>query len=310
MKAKAILFGVPAFLLTASAALGEPAAPFLTVPPDAVSAAMAGARMALATGAEALFWNPAGLAATNRREAELSHAAWMADTALESVAVRFSLGRAAVGASATYMGMDAMEAVDATGYVSEGEVDGGDLAVGLGAAMPLPFLALQAGLAGRYVLRRFAGEDSNGFGVDAGVRRGDLLGGRLGVALCMRNLGVVGGFRDGWTWLPADVGLGLAWCARLRTLVPVRWNTGVDVRCYPGYPRIETVVGTELAIEPNGPVHAAVRAGYAYNGDAGETAGPTAGGGIAYRILAVDYAFASAGELGFAHTVSVSVKGF
>jgi hypothetical protein len=144
--------------------------------------------------------------------------------------------------------------------------------------------------------------------VDLGIGTTALLNGRLGLALCARNLGIMGGFREGYGWLPGDLGAGIAWV--MRPVGFLRCGIETDVRWYPGYPRIEISAGTELEAGLLRDVRTALRAGWTYSDGGTAASGPSVGGGFSYRRFSIDYALASGGELGATHTVSVSVRGF
>ncbi len=65
---------------------------FLKVMPTARATAMGDAYASLATGAEALFWNPAGLARTTGHALTATHIPYLVDTRISSAGYAFSLG--------------------------------------------------------------------------------------------------------------------------------------------------------------------------------------------------------------------------
>ena len=66
---------------------------FLKVMPTARATAMGDAYATLAEGAEAVFWNPAGLATARAHEISATHIPYLADTRVSSIGYATSLGR-------------------------------------------------------------------------------------------------------------------------------------------------------------------------------------------------------------------------
>ena len=65
---------------------------FLSVMPCARATALGDAYSVAATGAEALFWNPAGLAWTENQQVSLTYIAWIFDSRLYDLAYAVPLG--------------------------------------------------------------------------------------------------------------------------------------------------------------------------------------------------------------------------
>jgi hypothetical protein len=63
--------------LDTRAQVGEAAAIFLQIEPDSRAAAMGNANVAIADNANAVFWNPAGLAGQRGLEASITHSKWL-----------------------------------------------------------------------------------------------------------------------------------------------------------------------------------------------------------------------------------------
>ena len=85
-----------ALALTASPTLaqkvGTTSFQFLKVMPTARAAAMGDAYSTLAGGAEALFWNPAGVTSTGAHEISATHIPYLIDTRISSIGYTTSLG--------------------------------------------------------------------------------------------------------------------------------------------------------------------------------------------------------------------------
>jgi hypothetical protein len=105
-----ILCLVPLFVLmlvspdASAQKVGSTSMQFLKVMPCARATAMGDAYAVLASGAEALFWNPAGLARVQNTEASLTYVRWIFETQQGAASIATSLGDfGALGAQIQYI---------------------------------------------------------------------------------------------------------------------------------------------------------------------------------------------------------------
>jgi len=106
----------------ASDGAGLTGAGFLQIEMGARAAGLGGAYTALADGAEAAFWNPAGLSLEpdTRGDVVLSHYSWMQDSRLEHGAVRYDVSPGlSLAGSFVYLGYGSID-----GYSMEGRATG------------------------------------------------------------------------------------------------------------------------------------------------------------------------------------------
>lgn len=191
-----------AAVLPASAQIGGAAVVFLQIEPDSRAAGMGNTGVALADNANAIFWNPAGLARQKGGEVGFTHSAWLpeldADLAYEYATAKYNVpGVATLGAHVTYLNLGKHTQTDADGQTL-GEFRSYDLAVGLSAARNVTD-NFAVGLSGRYIRSSLAPiEDDAGVGsalaLDLGVLYGhDMrLGGipsRVSVGANLANFG-------------------------------------------------------------------------------------------------------------------------
>ena len=134
---KVILYLLPLFVLSLSSVpvlaqkVGSTSMQFLKVMPCARATAMGEAYSVLATGAEAIFWNPAGMASlqnnpTHNSEASLTYVRWIFETQQGALAFATSLGDwGTVGAQLQYIDFGSIdEAVWASPYKDDTEFPG------------------------------------------------------------------------------------------------------------------------------------------------------------------------------------------
>jgi hypothetical protein len=90
--------------------VGSTSLQFLKVMPVARATAMGDAYSVLASGAEALFWNPAGVAGAENVEASISYIDWILDSRQLALGVAASLGRyGSVGLQIQYVDFGEMQ---------------------------------------------------------------------------------------------------------------------------------------------------------------------------------------------------------
>ncbi|RME31972.1 MAG: hypothetical protein D6800_00250, partial [Candidatus Zixiibacteriota bacterium] len=97
---------------------GRTAADFMYIGLGARPAGMGGAYTALATGAMAGYWNPAGVAGMNNNELLLSHFSWYQDLSLEQGSGAFRLSdKVGLAVTVTYLNYGQINDYDAAGNV-------------------------------------------------------------------------------------------------------------------------------------------------------------------------------------------------
>ena len=151
-------------------ALGAPAAgaqivqttsiPFLQIEPDSRASGMGMAGVALADDANAVFWNPAGLAGQQGAEVTFTHAPWLpelgADLYFEYLAGKYAIpGIGVAAAHVTFLNLGEQQRVDEQG-TDLGTFRSYDLAVGVSMGRRM-MPRLDAGLGLRFIYSNLAG---------------------------------------------------------------------------------------------------------------------------------------------------------
>ena len=126
---------ISGFVREASAQIGASAVVFLMIEPDSRAAGMGNAGVAIADNANALFWNPAGLADQVGTEVALTHSNWLpelsSDLFFEYLVAKHHIKNwGTIGAHVTFLNLGEHEHRDALN-VSLGTFRSYDLAVGV-----------------------------------------------------------------------------------------------------------------------------------------------------------------------------------
>lgn len=276
-----------------AASAGGESLDFLSLDAGARPAALGGAHAAVASGAAALHYNPAGLARTRRHEAAFMHNQYVEGVAQEHMAVALRQG---VGASLQYLGSGRQQRTtvsrpDGSGLGTYGL---SDLALSLGYGRALGPLDL--GVAAKYVRESIDNVVASGALFDLGARYESELfpGASLGAAVT--NLGPSIRYQGARESAPISARMGAAYQHRYS-----RGNLlfAVDVvKQRTDRPRFG------LGVESVWSERLALRLGY--NGFQDSGPGVSVGGGYTLKDISVDYAFTPYGDLGFGQRLSFS----
>ncbi len=172
-------------LLWGQSKVGTTAAPFLTIGVGSRPMGMGGAFVSLADDANALYWNPAGLARLQRSEVVLVHTTWLADMKFDYVGAAFNLGQmGTLGAAATLLNAGEMEVTTETQQEGTGIFfNSYDLAVAVTYSYMI-YDAFTIGTNVKYIHQQIWHETADGIGIDLGVLLiTPLKGIRLGVMI-------------------------------------------------------------------------------------------------------------------------------
>ena len=280
-----------AFVLSSAVAAGgsgETTATFLTLGVGGRPSAMGEAYAGLAEGANALAYNPAGVAGVESAEVTAMHAEWLEGLRYEYVAFIYPTSWGTLGVDARAFTTGEMEL--RTNPVNppeepEGAFSATDVAVDLSYARALA-TTFAAGVNAKLVSQKIYDSSAVGFAGDAGLYWAPLPGFSAGLAA--RNLGPDVAFEQESSPLPMTAEVGLAYRLLERTVVasvaaekPFR-----DDFLYKG------------GVEYNPFSFVAGRVGYIYGLDTGGYTGLTGGLGVNVGGFSFDFAVAPYGESG------------
>ncbi len=272
---------------------GGRTAEFLTLPVDARGAALGGSFAAIVTGAASMFWNPAGLALADTKQAALSYTTYVADT--KHIWAGFSAplrgGEWALGVSVTNFGFSGQPV-----YTEDAQTGTGDTysvaetAIGVTLGMQLSD-KFSVGFTGKYLSDQLGATSANGIALDFGTSYHAKLAGKpIRASFTILDYGsslTFTGSALNASVPPADGGQGVEpQPVQLRTTgsdLPTQFHVGLAYDLMAAQSNRLTVLsefwqpsdsnpgfglGAEYALNLSG-VQAALRGSYSYQGDNG-----------------------------------------
>ncbi len=284
----------------AQASWAAETAAFLDIGVGARAAGMGGAYTALADDANAVYWNPAGLARMEKREASASHAQLGASTRHDFLTYAHPAPQGTFAGAITYLSQGSIEGRDGLGRPT-GSFNASDAAV-TGAYGRKTELA-DLGLSVKYLRSHIGSTEAQGAAVDLGARR-ELEGlgaGKVVLGAALRNLGPELTYDRERNDLPLRLALGAAYRLPQGHAVAAEFQNG------PRGAGSEGAVGGEFKALDG----VFLRLGYAIKGAAsgGSAAkGLTLGLGLKRGQFSLDYGAQAAGELGNTHRFSLAAR--
>lgn len=276
---------------------GTTGATFLNVHPGARYEAQGGAAVADATGIDALYWNPAGLAETKRKKISFAHNNYIQGIRNNYLAYVVPSQRNGVAGFSFYhvdLGDIPRTEVDAAGnaVVGLGNFTAADMALAASYGKAL-FEKCSVGITGKYIRSRIESVDADAWALDGGIRF--QLVDALSVGLAVKNFGSKIKFRSQKDDLPLTYKFGMAYQTRLASL---RCRIGADMSI-PAQNKIYYNGGAEVWWND----FIAIRVGHDNrNQDVGEWF--TAGFGIQLKEWNFDYAFTPYGHFNKSHRLA------
>ncbi|NLB34261.1 MAG: PorV/PorQ family protein [Elusimicrobia bacterium] len=281
-------------------AAGETGADFLLIPKSVRAHAMGSAFTAIATGPDAIYFNPAGLVDGVFNEATLTAASWINDSFYGKVSYRHALDIGGFGAGLYYFNSgEISKRPDGRASVGSYAYQAGVLDAAQGLKLTEAF---NVGLGMKLLFEMIDGESATALAGSAGAQYNipidDIQ--ELYLGLVVENLGTSIGYKDDFS-LPALVRLGVA---------DVIFDGTIKATADLKYLFAEGIFGGGVGVEYSPLKLLDIRAGYRFGNDIGTSLGLTGGIGIRY-IDDLEYVFditaASMGELGMSMMIAMGI---
>jgi flagellar motor protein MotB len=288
-----------AFCYADTAGIGTTTSNFLKIQVPASAAGMGQAYSAIGDDEGATSFNPAGIANAIQSELSASDIAWFQDISIAHVGGVFPTSHFALSGYLTWLGVTSLDltqrgsasSANPLGYTQAGTFAPYDLAFGFGMARPWLKPNLNFGLQLDGVMESLSTDSGFGLGLDAGVQYTDLVP-NLDAGLNVQHLGIplqMGSFALSQ---PTAFNGGLVYGLLDRQL-----NLALEV----SQPLDQ---GFQFSLGGEGWLYdlLALRAGYVL----GSVSQWTAGMGVRWRYLKLDYAYVPYTDLGGTQRVTVS----
>ncbi|MBI4670026.1 MAG: PorV/PorQ family protein [Elusimicrobia bacterium] len=297
---KKVFFFLAVFVALSQAALyagheGTTAAPFLKIAIGARPTALGESFVGVADDANALYWNPAGLANLDSLETTLTAAALFEDIyyGFAGVSKNIPKLKGSLGFSVTYLGMDKMKGFDASGNPAS-DYTARDTAVGVSYGRRLMENVSLGGTI-KTIRQEIETESAGGFGIDLGaLYRLD----KIGAGITIRNIGPAMGFHEKFS-LPMSLRIGASYMLRQNLMLCSDINLPFDYD-----PSLH--IGGEYLYKDV----IAFRLGAKTTNikSLGAVSAITAGFGLKIEKMSFDYVLSPYGDLGVSHRISLGVK--
>lgn len=277
---------------------GTTGAAFLKIGVGARALGMGGAYAAIADGADSVYWNPAGLSALTKRDATASFGLLFEDMSQGFVGYAAPAFGGTLGGGVDYLRIGSIEKRAGDTEAADSTFAAGHYAAALAYALPdtLPGLGLGASL--KYIREDIDAMHAGALALDLGARYKTSVEG-LNAALTAQNLGTSLASDP----LPLTTRLGAAY--RLRGL-PLLAAADIESLW------LEKRHTLDLGAEVRAAEALALRAGYRVGQSRDELGsglvGFSAGLGLRFEGIALDYAFVPFGDLGNTHRLTLSTR--
>ncbi|MDD5209144.1 MAG: PorV/PorQ family protein [Elusimicrobiales bacterium] len=280
---------------------GTSAFQFLQLGVGARPAAMGETFAGVADDVNSIYWNPAGLAGLERREATLSHALWLEGITYSNGACALPLRKGTIGVAFNVLNTGDIQKVDNTGLRLAENFNQVDAMGIFSYARKRGALALGANL--KYISSRIEEETAHSYAADLGALYSGFRpwGKKLSLGLSVQNMGTKAEYVSEKFSLPVVIRAGGSLQLFKSLLI------ASDLNYMEGNVNLHS--GAEYT-RAFGTVVLAARAGFKDDTikELGALSGLTAGLGVKWGGYQLDYAWNSFTDLGITQRISLGIK--
>lgn len=297
MKRTAIFLAASLISVGAFASAGTTGAASLKLGAGARGQGMADAFAATASGAESLFWNPAGMASGSDRSIMLGFQPMLGNASVSQAAASARFGRLGLGLGFSSLKQDTLDGLDEVGNRT-GSFQAQDQTLVAGASLGGPRAA--AGITAKYWRSQIDGQSATALAADLGLGFASPLTSRMRHAIVIRHLGGAVSYVSQQDPLPTTgvFGTSYRFSAPVTAELDVAWE-----RAQGAYGS----AGLEWGVIRSSVTSLNLRSGYTNRRNAiGGLSGAAFGLGVSYRTFSFDYAWIPFGDLGDAHAFTLT----
>ncbi|MBI4803056.1 MAG: PorV/PorQ family protein [Elusimicrobia bacterium] len=291
----------------AAGAEGAAGGQFLRIGVGAKASAL-GEAGSTASGAQSMFYNPAGINGVKGTEFSFSQVQWIMDINYSNLALTRKSGDKVYALAVNYLSAPSIGKYDKYGNQLADNYSVRDMAVAFGYGRQAT-LRRSWGLEVKYISSRLETASAGALAADAGIQY-DAVPGAFNMGFVVQNLGTQLKYINDNDPLPLNVKAGGRYLIRTEDGTGERSGQHISVLTDLNYmkgPGFYANLGLELLVNYSEGTSYAVRGGYKTHAG-GSAGGLSFGFGVDAKKYAVDYAFSPMGDLGKAHRLSLTVR--
>ncbi|HAH33056.1 MAG TPA: hypothetical protein DCL44_12155 [Elusimicrobia bacterium] len=261
---------------------------------------------AASSGAQSMFYNPAGLNDVKNTEFSFSQAQWIMDINYSNLAMAKKTKAGAFGLAVSYLSVPPIAKYDKFGTRLSDNYSAMDMAVALGYSRQSTPRA-GWGLDIKYISSKLEADAATAIAVDAGIKYAAIPG-SLDLGFVAQNIGTKLKYINESDPLPLNFKFGGRYTLKLEDETDFRRNVSIftdlnhmkDSSFYAS-------VGADFTVRYSGGTSFSVRGGYRTD-ISSKDGGLAFGFGADIKRWTIDYAYSPMGDLGKAHKISLTLK--